>query len=319
MDNIERYTRFCQEEGNLPLFMQPWWMSAVCAGKKWDVLFSLDSTGEIRAAMPFLIRKRMGLRYIIMPQETQINGIWLRKDMQDNPDSLQDICQDFAEQLHSLRLSYYYQHYPIDSPAPATMDTLGFKVNERITYRIEDLANLDEVINHFSKNKKRQLQKALSLHRGTGISAESFYRFHSECLQLRGKEISYSREFFLVLYQKATERNQGTIIDIRNADNELLAAAFLVWDDNTLYYLIPAYSPTYKDSGASALLALEAIKEARKSGKKFDFEGSMIRGVANHYKQFGATPTKYYSVRRFYHPIFAFLLLANKIRNRKKG
>lgn len=318
MDNIERYTQFCQKEEDLPLFMQPWWMSAVCAGKKWDVLFSLDSAGEIRAAMPYLIRKRIGLRYIVMPQETQINGIWLRKDVQNDPTCLQEVCQDFAEQLRSMHLSYYYQQYPIGSPVPAVMNTLGFKASERVTYRIEDLTDLDNVINHFSKNKKRQLQKALSLHRGAGISAETFYRFHTECLQLRGKTISYSREFFLVLYQKAMEREQGTIVDIRNADNELLAAAFLVWDDNTLYYLIPAYSPTYKDSGASALLALEAIKEARKRGKRFDFEGSMIRGIANHYKQFGATPTKYYSVRRFYHPIFALLLLANKIRNRRK-
>lgn len=315
MENIERYTHFCEQINDIPVFMQPWWMSAVCAGKKWDILFSTDKNGDIRAAMPYLYGKKIGLRYILMPQETQIGGIVLRPDIANNLSELQEVCDDMTEQLRSLGLSYYYQQYSLQSPCPMLLKERGFKVKERVTYRIEDLSDLDAVIHSFSKNKKRQLQKALSLHRGTGLDAESFYRFHTESLQLQKRAISYSREFFLVLAQKAIARNQATIIDIRNADEEILAAAFLVWDDRTLYYLIPTYSPAYKDSGASALLALEAIKEARSRGKMFDFEGSIDRGIANHYKQFGSTPVKYYSVRRYYHPIFALLLFVNKIRN----
>lgn len=316
MENTELYAKFCEEVDFVPLFMQPWWMSAVCAGKKWDVLFSLDEQGEIQAALPYLIRKRLGLKFIVMPQETQINGILLRNDVQNDSALVKSICDDLSSQLRSLHLSYYYQQYPISSPCPECLLEQGFRVKERVTYRLEDLTDLDSVINSFSKNKTRQLRKALSLHKGTGIDAEDFYRFHSACLQQQKRTISYSREFFFVLHRKAVERGQGEIIDIRNADNDLLAAAFLVWDNHTLYYLIPAFAPAYKDSGASALLVLEAIKEARRLGRVFDFEGSMQRGIANHYKQFGAKPVKYYSVRRFYHPIFALLLLANKIKSR---
>ncbi len=315
MENIEWYSQFCTKIDDIPVFMQPWWMSAVCAGKKWDILFSYDAEGNIRAAMPYLHGKKIGLRYILMPQETQIGGILLRPDIANNLSELQAVCDDITAQLRDLHLAYYYQQYPLQSPFPILFRERGFKVKERVTYRIDDLSDLDAVISHFSKNKKRQLQKALSLHRGSGLDPESFYRFHTDCLQQQKKDISYSREFFLVLAQKAIARDQATIIDIRNADDQLLAAAFLVWDNKTLYYLIPAYSPAYKDSGASALLALEAIKEARTRGKMFDFEGSIQRGIANHYKQFGSTPTKYYSIRKYYHPIFALLLLANKIRN----
>ena len=99
-----------------------------------------------------------------------------------------------------------------------------------------------------------------------------------------------------------------------NSDNEVLAAAFLVWDQHSMYYLIPCYNPQYKDSGASALLALEAIKLARQKGVSFDFEGSMIRGVANHYKQFGSTRTIYYSVERYYKWYFWFANMYNRIR-----
>lgn len=97
----------------------------------------------------------------------------------------------------------------------------------------------------------------------------------------------------------------------------MLAAAYLVWDKHSMYYLIPCYDLKYKDSGASALLVLEAIKLARQKGVSFDFEGSMIKGVANHYKQFGSTQTIYYSVEKYYKWYFWFANVINKLREKK--
>ena len=318
MTNKELYREFCLRTSDLPIFMQDWWLDAVCAGKQWDVLLSFNKNGEIQAAMPYLLRKRAWMKYIVMPQQTQIGGIWISDvALPDNVDRLTEICQDFTRQLAELGLSYYYQHYPIGSNAIESMRTLGFKIKERITYRIEDLSNLDQVISAFSKNKKRQLQKALSLHAETNMNIEDFYRFHVRCLQEQGKQISYTREFLLVLERKTSRLQQSQIISIHNADNEILAAAFLVWDKNSMYYLIPCYDLKHKDSGASALLVLEAIKLARQKGVSFDFEGSMIRGVANHYKQFGGARTVYYSVEKYYKWYFWFANAINWLRERK--
>ena len=189
------------------------------------------------------------------------------------------------------------------------MKTLGFKVKERTTYRIDDLTDLNKLINTFSKNKKRQLQKALALHADTQMTAEEFYQFHTDCLEQRGKKISYTREDFLVLYQKATRQQQGVILSVRDQQQEPLAAVFLVWDKRTLYYLIPCFSEDKKETGASALLAWEAIKQAEARQLQFDFEGSMNRGIANHYKQFASTPTAYFAVRKYYRPMFALFKL----------
>ena len=317
MTNKELYRELCLRTSDLPIFMQYWWMDAVCAGKQWDVLLSYDSNGNIQTAMPYLIRKKAWMKYIVMPQQTQIGGVWISSAVSDNSNTVSEICQDFAHQLAELGLSYYYQHYPLGSPAVEAMRALGFKIKERVTYRIEDLSDLDQVINAFSKNKKRQLQKALSLHADMNMSAEDFYRFHVQCLQEQGKQISYSREFLLVLDRKTQRLEQSQILSIRNADNQVLAAAFLVWDKHSMYYLIPCYNLQHKDSGASALLVLEAIKLARQKGVAFDFEGSMIRGVANHYKQFGSTRTLYYSVEKYYKWYFWFANAWNWLRERK--
>lgn len=326
----ERYALFCKNTPDLPIFMQDWWMDAVCAGKQWDVLLCwktqdgyqvLDNgepEGEIVAVMPYLLRHRAWMKYIVMPQQTQIGGIWISPTaLSDSEVEATAIYEVFAQHLNTMGLSYYYQHYPINSPAIESMRALDFKVKERVTYRIEDLSNLDNVIAAFSKNKKRQLQKALSLHTDRTLHVEDFYRFHVSCLQEKGKQISYVREFLLVLERKTNRLKQSQILAIRNADEELLAAAFLVWDSKSMYYLIPCYSEAYKDSGASALLVLETIKLAREKGVAFDFEGSMIRGVANHYKQFGSTRTVYYSVEKYYKWYFYFANAINKLRERK--
>ena len=71
MDSKEKYRELCEAEGSrIPLFQQYWWMETVCAGKRWDVLLS-ERDGVIEGALPYLIGKKLGLRYILQPQLTQ--------------------------------------------------------------------------------------------------------------------------------------------------------------------------------------------------------------------------------------------------------
>lgn len=327
MTNKELYIQWAKQQEELPIFLQPWWIDAVSAGKQWDVLLNFHPSSnpqdrkveDIEAVMPYLYCKRLWMRWIAMPQQTQIGGIWLTRnggfDKHNKLIDLPSIAEDFASQLKALNIHYYYQQFPIGSRMVEPMQALHFKVRERVTYQIEDLHDLNALVNTFSKNKRRQLQKAVSLNVDYSLTPEQFYNFHRLCMALQKKSISYSREFFLVLQRKSDRKQQSKIIALRNCDGELCAAAFVVWDKQRLYYLIPCYNPLYKESGASALLVLEAIKLAREKGVIFDFEGSMHRGIAEHYKQFGSQKVKYYSVEKYYRPLFWVVLFINKLRN----
>lgn len=311
--NKERYVEWVAEQEYVPIMMTPWWLDAVCAGKQWDVLL-VEEDGKIVGAMPYLLRKRAWFKYIIMPQQTQIGGIWVTAEVTADRWRTAEVCRKIKEQLDTMGLSYYYQQYLPGSLCVEAMGALGFKIRERVTYRVDDLSDLDKVIGSFSKNKRRQLQKALSLHAERGMDPEEFYRFHSHCMQERKRKISYSREFLLVLERKARRLGQCEILSICNADGLPYAAAFLVWDQHNMYYLIPTYDPAFRESGAGSLLALEAMKLAREKHVHFDFEGSMDRGTAKHYKQFGSTPVKYYSVEKYYKPIFHLAIWFQKLR-----
>ena len=314
MTNKERYIEWvgCQEY--VPVMMTPWWLDAVCAGKEWNVLLAEDEEGNILGAMPYLLRKRAWFRYIIMPQQTSIGGIWVTADITADKWKTAEVCRQIKEQLDAMHLAYYYQQYLPGSLCVDAMRALGFKIEERVTYRVEDLSDLDALINSFSKNKRRQLQKALSLHAEHKMEPEDFYRFHTRCMQARKRRLSYSREFFLVLERKAHRLKQCEILSICNADGQPYAAAFLVWDKHNMYYLIPTYDPAFKESGAGSLLVLEAMKLAREKHVHFDFEGSIDKGTAKHYKQFGSTPTTYYSVEKYYKPFFRIAVWIQKLR-----
>lgn len=314
MTNKERYSEWVAKQEYVPISMMPWWMDAVCAGKEWDVLFVEDENKNIIGTMPYLIRKRAWFRYILMPPLSQTGGIWVAPEVTADRWKTAEVCRQIKEQLDRMHLAYYYQQYLPGSLCVDAMRGLGFKIKERTTYRVEDLSDMDAVVNAFCKNKRRMLQKAQDLHADRTMEIEEFCQFHVRCLAERKRKPSYSREFLQVLERKAHRLKQCQIISVRNADGQVYAAAFVVWDKRFLYYLVPTYDVRYKDSGASALLVLEAMKLAREKQVHFDFEGSNERNIAKNYQQFGSTPVKYFSVEKYYKPLFRLAIWMQKLR-----
>ena len=336
MTNKELYAAFCNQQPDMPIMMQPWWLEAVCAGKQWDVLLFTRSElnskpsifsrqtetdnnqcDQIVAAMPYLLSKRLWYKFIIMPQMTMFGGLWLNEEVQASPDMQQQLAKLAAKRLREMRIAYYYQQFAVGNPMPHWLGKQRMQVEHRVTYRINNITDIQALTDSFSKNKKRQLEHAENLSIDYSMTAEEFYRFHTQCMAERDKRLSYSREFLLVLERKAKRVAQGAIIRIsqRLPSNEMqtVAAAFVVWDKRYLYYLIPAYLPSAAHTGASARLALEAVRLAKEKGVQFDFEGGNdSEGIANHYKQFASTPATYYSVCKLYRPTFALLLALNK-------
>ena len=300
MTNKERYSQWAAAQEYVPLFMMPWWLDAVCAGAEWDALLAEDSEGNILGAMPYLLRKRAWFKYIIMPKQTPIGGIWVTPEVTADKWKTAEVCRQIKEQLDRMGLVYYYQQFLPGSLCVDALKALGCKTKEHMTYRLDDLSDLNKLIESFSKNKRRELQKSLSLHAERSMDIEDFYRFYTQCMSERKHKVHFSREFLLVLERKAKRLNQCEIISIHDADGHVHAAAFLVWDANYMYYLIPTYSPTYADSGAGALLVLEAVKRAREKHIRFEFAGSFSKASVKHYKQFNAAPTKFYSVEKSY-------------------
>ena len=60
--------------------------------------------------------------------------------------------------------------------------------------------------------------------------------------------------------------------------------------------MISTIDPDYRDSGASSLLIYEMMKFLSDKVERFDFEGSMIEGVENSFRKFGANQKAYFKI-----------------------
>lgn len=296
MTNKEIYRKLC-EQTELPLFMQYWWLEGVSAGKDWDVLLvrreDVEGAGVVLAAMPYEISKRFGFRQVSQPVLSPYGGIWFNPVIAADADRVAELYKEIDRQLVDLKLVSFNQLFRPDCPSVHLLDQLRYKFVTRRTYVLNDLSDLQHVINGFSRSKRKKLEKDTLTYSISELEAEEFFYFHQLTLAQKKVKQSYSRESLLVMTEKASARNQIRIFGVRNQNNELLAAAVLVWDKKYAYLLLDTFDHDLPDCGARELLTLEAIKHARSLGLKFDFTQHR-----SYLKSYGAQKTTFYSVHK---------------------
>jgi len=311
----EQYRELCKEENNIPLFCQDWWMDAVCFNE-WDV-FLADEKGEIVGALPYHQRKKMGFNCVLQPQLTQYNGIWIkRKQVTTDNERLsyeKRIFNKLIEQLEQLGLSFYQQcfHMSITNWLPFYWQ--GYRQTTRYTYVIDSIGNPEKIFSRFSSAKQRQIRKCENqLHLSLDMRPDEFYSHHKQSLKERGEEISYSYELFLRIYKATQSNNAGQLFAIKDDNGEVHTCLFVVWDKASAYTLLYSISPQYASSGASTLVIWEAIRFLVHKTRCFDFEGSMVEGIENSYRQFGTTQKPYFLIEKYYSVLFKFLFSIHK-------
>ena len=234
----------------------------------------------------------------------------MRPDIQDSYDATAAVARDFQLQIEHLKIAFYQQTYPINSRVPAALAEIGYRNLKRYSYRIEDTSDLSRLLDAFSKNKRKKLEKKTLTYRVDTMTAEDFYRFHTDCNAEKNKLLWYSRETFLVLYEKSQARKNSQIVCIRDAEGEPLAAAFVVWDDKMAYQLLNCYVHADSDNGAREKLTLEVIRLAHERQLGLDFLSH--RSYLRHY---GATRCEYQLVRRSRSPLISLLFFNRFLRS----
>ena len=306
MNNLEQskecYRQLCAEKETIPLFMQAWWMEAVSEGKNWNVIFSKKNDCIVGVLVYHYVTK-FGFKFIVQPQLTQYNGIWI-----DYPENLasykrlsleKEVISDLIAQLESRKFVYYSQNFHCSVTNWLPFYWKNFRQTTRYTYQIKDISNPDKCFEQFVPVKKQHISKAEKhLSVDYSMSGEEFYSIAKQNLDKSNQKIFYSKNLFLNLYNSCCSHQQGLILAVRDSDSHLHAAVFIVWDNMSAYYLITTISPKFRSSGASSLMVWEAVKKASKTSKTFDFEGSMNENIEHSFRQFGAEQVPYFAITK---------------------
>lgn len=301
MTNKEIYKKLC-DEYPIPLFSQYWWMDIVCKKGIWDV-FLFCENDKVLASMPYMLLKKWSFKYILQPPLTQTNGIWINypeKLTTEEKYRLENrVSEYFIRQLDALRVSFFSQcfHYSFTNWQQFYWNK--FKQTTRYTFVLNNINDPELLENEFSYAKRKQIKKSQNLFLNMQLTPAAFYSFHCKTLAQKGKTNLIEKELFISLCETAVQRNQGVIIALEDAEKNLHAALFVVWDEESAYNLVSAIDTEFASSGASTRVVLEAVKSLSGKTKRFDFEGSMIEGVAKSFAQFGAIQTPYFEISKF--------------------
>jgi hypothetical protein len=300
MTNREKYRVFCKESDLIPIFSKDWFLDAVCGMDNWDVVF-VEKQKKIVASMPFYRKKKALFTIITMPKHAQTMGVFLTYPKGQKYETKLSYEKKIMQELISKlpKVDYFNQtfHHTITNWLPFYWK--GYRQTTNYTYIIEDLSNIETVFKNFSNGKRKDIEKAKNLVEVKfDLLAKEFYEHHKMTLKKQNAEISYSFEHFNQIYTSVYRYNSGRVLYAEDKSGNIHAGLLVVWDNKSGYNLITTFDPTFRNSGASALLIQETIRLIATKTDKFDFEGSMIESVEKSYRQFGAKQKPYFDITK---------------------
>lgn len=298
----DSYRKLCDYEPSIPLFSQAWWLDAV-AENQWDVAL-VTKGDEVVAAMPYVLKQRWGMTIISQPLLTQTLGPWIRPSHAKYAKRLsreKDLMEALIEQLPEY--DHFSQNWHHSQSNWLPFYWKGFSQTTRYTYRIESLDRCDEetLWTGLQQNIRTDIKKARN-RAGVAVSTDKsisdFLKLNDMVFQRQGKKTPYSQTAVRKVDEAAGARECRKIFIAEDEQGRHHAGVYLIWDQNSAYYLMGGGDPDLRSSGATSLCMWEAIKFASTVTKCFDFEGSMLEPVERFFRSFGAVQTSYHNISR---------------------
>jgi hypothetical protein len=279
------------------IFHEDWWLDAATGGN-FDVVEALVN-GRVVGRLPFTVSKRLGMKMIRMPVITYFLG----PAIDEGEGSLNtrflkrlEITRELLGKLPRASWKYVKCHSGV-SDAIAFQDA-GFRTYVQFTHEIrpDRVDVLWEQLRNKTRNVIRKAEDQFSVCELSDPA--EFCRLYLHNLRSRKVHNRIDATLCQKIIYASIERQRGRLLALRDKRNNQLAAAnFCAWDDNSCFYLLSTRGHEAGNSAISLLL-WEAIKESARRGLIFDFAGLGDTGSVLFYSGFGASiSARYVAVR----------------------
>ena len=276
----EEWRELCEKESSMWIYQKAWYWDAVCENSDdWQVIL-IKENEQIEAAFPFIYQKRKGLWIIETPWQVAASGIWMRtrqfKNVEANLNYMTKMINGIVD-----RLPYYDRFQVIFNKQLWSWQPFYWRGFEARPYYTMVIGNMpvEDVKSHLSKSRKVRINKAERLYRieTDKIAIDEYWDFFERSYKNRGKVIEFGKEKFVKLISALKDHGAVQIRAVYR-EAELVAENIIFMDDDRFYHHFVTQMKD-SDKDASSYAVYDAICEAMKQGKEFDFEGSMIPGV----------------------------------------
>jgi hypothetical protein len=167
----------------------------------------------------------------------------------------------------------------------------GFQVGYQCTFHIDcraDLKTLQAGMESRVRQNIRRAEEQFTIE--TIDDPQRFVAFYIENLTKKNRKSYILFDQFPVLFSECRARNCGLILAAMRPGGVPVAMIFIVWDSDTMYYLLTTQAPDVKDNGSVSLLIWSAMQLAHDLELKFDLDGVTTAGIARFLSGFGGTP-----------------------------
>ena len=297
----EIYKEFCSSRGMTEIFLQPWWLDAVCQGNDWDVSLSYDDQGNVNGVLPYMVEKKGIFRLLRMPPLTPFLGVWLAvfngeklHHKYSHEKKIMSVLIDGLPDFH-----YFAQKFSPDITNWYPFFLNGFDQTTSYTYIIHDIKDHERVWNNMKNTIRTIIRKAenmLSIEETDQI--DHHIALQTETFDRQGMKTPFPGVLPKAIFSEVKERAQGTLLKAVDDNNNIHATCLLVWDSCNAYNLMLGVNTELRNSGAVQLLIWEGIKLVSSKVDVFNFEGSMLPHIEPVFRHFGGVQTPYFRISK---------------------
>ena len=282
------------------VFEQPWWLDIV-APQKWGEVF-VEEKGKIIARLPYVLDNKC----IKNPSLTQTLGIWMDNSIKEKVRGNSHLYKQ-KEIINEL-----IGKLPKSKSISITLDSsleyvlpfrwLGFNIEPTFSYRISNIKNIVNFDNIISKNAfekcKRASKKIVADIDNSDNGIRTIIELMDSTFKKQNRKNPHDRKFLFNMISTSILHNNGAIIIARDENGIAHSGAFYLYDTNVCYYLIGGKDLKYHNDYSQYLVIRKGLEFAKTVSNDFDFEGSMIEGIENFFRQFGGTQVINYHVSK---------------------
>ncbi|MEZ5018085.1 MAG: GNAT family N-acetyltransferase [Flavipsychrobacter sp.] len=299
MTKKEQYKKLLPTLKGVPLFLNDWWLDAVCVD--WDVAIAYNGD-NVSGVWVYPAEQKMGVSIIRTPVFTPYIGpvVFYPSDLKPTKrDSFEyEVITDLLSQIPDAKV-WHISLQPQLKQA-GLFNSKDFEIVVRQTY----LMPLDEGeeavfarLHEDHRRKVRKAEKTLVIEEDH-TQIDTLFDFQQTTLSSKKVQIPYSKEQLKKVFTLCKEKGNATLWVARKGEN-VQAVVWQVWDEERSYYLMGSKNPTIKDNNAMVALLWQAIKKSISLGHKtFDFEGSMDAGVEQFFRNFGGDKQLYLVLKK---------------------
>lgn len=275
----EKWDDCIQKSSNHIIFSESIFLD--CVGKHWCGIVE----GDYKTVMPVPVINKLGISYLSQPIFSRALYIHSNDGF-----SAHDLYQELF--THFSRFDIQVDQEPSIVPRGTIQD-------KRYYQAICTLRDTTDLTKLYSENHKRNIRKAMK----TGLqvcdsNARTVIEIFSNSKYSLIKELKKDHLSILGnLMTRLSNVNKADFIEVRNNDNQCIAAACFLKSYDRIIYLKGGSTAEGRISGAMHLLMDHALNTYKKDYSIFDFGGSSISGISRFFKGFGADDFVYLRLR----------------------